>query len=140
MGVEGGVAHLQDTDHLTVVIHIRTGDGIVGCIHAEDIIGIFVHEGLYTFHGSADNLRVLHGIANQPCMSTCREGRGGHGGGSSLAVDTETCHIIDVIDTQHAGYVHLVSFLVDDNSLGSTTERGEVADCLSVVADEDTMR
>ena len=63
MGVEGGVAHLQDTDHLAVVIHIRTSDGIVGCIHAEDIIGILVHECLYTLHCRSDNLRVLYGIA-----------------------------------------------------------------------------
>ena len=70
MGVEGGVAYLQNTNHLAVVIDKRTSDGIVGCIHAEDIISILVHEGLHTFHGSTRNLRVLHGVTYQPGMGT----------------------------------------------------------------------
>ena len=70
MGVEGGVAYLQNTNHLAIVIDKRTSNGIVGRIHAEDIISILIHEGLHTLHGSASNLRVLHSVAYQPGMGT----------------------------------------------------------------------
>ena len=140
MGVEGGGAHLHQSDGLTLFVDERTGHGIVGSIHAEDVVGILLHEGLHLLHGCLDNLGRLVVIAHEPHLAAFLHPPRRERHRRRLAVHAEVGHVIELVDAEHSAHFQLTTFLVDHHSTGGTDEGLQIAHGFARLADEDAVR
>ena len=94
MRIETGVRHLQQSDDLAVHIDERTARGIVGGVHAEDVVAVFVHEFLNILHFRGNYLGRFHGVGDKPGILLVGGGHVSNVGGSGLAVDPETDDVV----------------------------------------------